>query len=41
MNSPCCEQPLTPVCGSNLDECPECHRWYLVDEERGTVTEVI
>ena len=41
MNSPCCKQPLTPVEGSNLDECPQCNRWYLVNEADGTITEVI
>lgn len=41
MLTPCCKQPFTPVTGTNLDECPECHKWYLVNEDEGTFAEVI
>jgi len=25
-----CKVPLVPVAGANLDQCPQCHRWFLV-----------
>jgi hypothetical protein len=38
---PHCQTPLVPVDGSNLDECPTCQRWYLVDDVLCKMCEVI
>ncbi len=30
MNSPCHDEPMVEVNGTNCDECPKCHEWYIV-----------
>jgi len=39
MKSPCCDVELVEVDGSNLDRCPKCDRWYLVNKEHDVCTE--